>query len=395
MTGLGVILSRVKHCVDRHLGFSYAGRIMAREIKKVELKTVDDTAVDKGQVFRLNPGFSKVEPEPLIRIEPAQEPSTKLEVGKIDPASQRSYEPGIEALIEQEPLVIEESESNWGDAKSSKLPLPWGWFALVGAVLLSAVLWSLSNLNQAKPQLDQIKVTTQALIAEEDVADKDAKRTVENVENALQHFCEATSIEELLPVLRDAERVRPLMENYYAKNRFAILGDVEIKALQPLTLGRRANFWVASIQTVSGMKKNILMEETASGEVQVDWETYVCYQPMPWGEFVTNRPGGTSLDFRVYANPDQFFSHEFNNSEQWDCYRLTALDSEETLFGYAQAGSETAEILENHFQIHGANPSALILRLRLPEGLESRRGVVIEKVLSSRWLYIEAPDDDS
>jgi hypothetical protein len=37
----------------------------------------------------------------------------------------------------------------------------------------------------------------------------------------------------------------------------------------------------------------------------------------------------------------------------------------------------------------------LILRLMVPEGLQSRRGVVIEKVMSPRWIYLEPPDPGS
>jgi hypothetical protein len=298
-------------------------------------------------------------------------------------------------LIDQDTGGIDESETGWGATDQSRRPMPWGWFALVGVILVSAVIWSLSNINRSKTQLDHIRATTQTLIAEEDDAEKDALRTVERVESTMRHFFRAESMEEMLPLVRQPERVAPLMKDHYARNRFTAMGEFQINGLQPVTLGRKANFWMASVKTKDGLQKNLLIEETDAGEVLIDWETHVCYQPMPWDEYATKRPVGTSLDFRVHANPDQFFSHEFTNSTQWRCYRLTALDSEETLFGYAPAGSETAEILENHFRVNGSNPSALILRLRLPEGLESRRGVVIEKVLSSRWLYIEPPSDGS
>ena len=38
---------------------------------------------------------------------------------------------------------------------------------------------------------------------------------------------------------------------------------------------------------------------------------------------------------------------------------------------------------------------SLILRIGIPEGLQSRSGVVIEKLVSPRWLYIEEPDSGS
>ena len=51
------------------------------------------------------------------------------------------------------------------------------------------------------------------------------------------------------------------------------------------------------------------------------------------------------MDFRVYVEADNFYSHEFADSDQWMSFRLTALDSEETLFGYARPDSAEARRL--------------------------------------------------
>jgi hypothetical protein len=100
------------------------------------------------------------------------------------------------------------------------------------------------------------------------------------------------------------------------------------------------------------------------------------------------------LDFRVYAEADNFFSHEFADSNRWACFRLTALDSDVPLFGYAPAGGEVATTIQQLLQQNAGHRSSLILRLSIPEGLQSRSGVMIEKVLSPRWLYIESPASD-
>lgn len=90
--------------------------------------------------------------------------------------------------------------------------------------------------------------------------------------------------------------------------------------------------------------------------------------------------------------PDHFYSHEFADSDQWTCFRLTALNSEETLFGYARVDSpEAAEILRQ-VQLNRGGGVSLILRLVVPDGLASRRGVVIEKVRNARWIYLDPPD---
>ena len=100
------------------------------------------------------------------------------------------------------------------------------------------------------------------------------------------------------------------------------------------------------------------------------------------------------MDFRVYAEPDNFFSHEFADPVQWDCYRITALDSDETLFGYCRKTDESAPLIRAVIDATPTRKASLILRLGIPTGLQSRRGVVIEKLLSPRWLYLDAPDDE-
>jgi hypothetical protein len=370
---------------------------MAREIKKVELRPVDDGPVDKRPVLLLKPGSTKVMPEPLVRIDPPSkpEPDTRLEIPQNDGLPHRSHEPGIDELFGQEPVGDYESEADWGENERSRTPLPWGWFVLVGVILLGGVLWSLSHVNMAKEQLEHIKVDTVMRLDEEEAANIDAAKTISRIEQAIRSFHAAASIEELLPLVRHPERVRPLMDDHYGRNPFVVTGEVEIKLFQPLTLGNQADFWMSSVRTDAGVSRNLLLEVTGSGEVLADWETAVCYQPMPWDQYARERPGGTTMDFRVYVSPDVFHSHEFGNSNQWRCYRLTALDSEETLFGYAPAGSETARHLEQLFLRPDSPQVSMILRLRLPAGLNSRRGVVIEKVLSNRWLYLEPPGNDS
>jgi hypothetical protein len=165
-----------------------------------------------------------------------------------------------------------------------------------------------------------------------------------------------------------------------------------VRVLQPLTLDNRTNFWIASVVLANGQMHNLVIEIDGDGKPLIDWETLVCDQPRPWDEFALERPAGTSLDFRVYVERDMFFSHEFADSDRWLCFRLTALESEETLFGYVAVDSVEAQTLVGLLEANAGRKTSMILRLGIPEGLQSRRGVMIEKVISPRWLYLDPPD---
>ena len=132
------------------------------------------------------------------------------------------------------------------------------------------------------------------------------------------------------------------------------------------------------------------MEQAEDGRVFVDWETQVCYQPMSWEDFIKKRPTGESLDFRVYLQPDfgGFFSHEFSDEEKWSVYRLTTKGSDDYLFGYALKGSELGEKLIKLSRANRGYPVALFLKLRIPEGTTSPRGVIIDEVICERWARV-------
>jgi len=216
---------------------------------------------------------------------------------------------------------------------------------------------------------------------------------IDTIEKAIKQFVEAPTIDERLKLSRQPERVRPLMEKFHGESQARNLSEPidEILALQPVTLDNVASFWMASITLKNKQKRKLILEVMPSGDVRIDWETFVCYQPMKWDDFALRRPQGTSLDFRVYIEPDNFFSHEFANSAQWNSFRLTALDSEEVVFGYSAVGNETSKALLEMISQSGGQRVSVILRLSIPDGLQSRKGVIIEKLICNRWIFVNDP----
>ena len=149
---------------------------------------------------------------------------------------------------------------------------------------------------------------------------------------------------------------------------------------------------MTSVELANQITRVVVIEIDAQGEPRIDWETLVCYQPMKWDDFATRRPVGISYDFRVYLERDHFFSHEFVRSEEWNCFRLTALDSDETLFGYAKVNEQVSQDILASLEQNQGEKASVIIRVSIPENLQSRRGVVIEKLISHRWLYLDPPE---
>lgn len=372
-----------------------SGAAMARERKPIELRPVEEAPIREEEIVRLEKDavVVKVVQE---RVETRPAPEARLEVPDHSEAeTKRTHEPGVEVLIEGETATSLADEHSWGSTEAAKNPLPWGWFALLGVALAGAVVWSVSRMVEGKGEVTEARQEADTKVTTAEMSDDKLAAQLDRLEAVVRKYCEASTVEEMARWVRHSERVRPLMDKYYAANPLQPLGFRRQKDFQGAMLGAKTSFWVVKVETGAGKTKALLVEEAEDGTFGVDWETAVVYQPMPWDEYAKTRPKGSRLDFRVHVTRDNFFSHEFANADQWACYRLNIPGSEETLWGYVPKGGQRDMILANLLD-HNPDPNkaaAVVLRLSLPEQLESRRGVIIDKVLSTRWLYIETPED--
>ena len=365
---------------------------MAREEKRFELRPVDDAADLKAPVIRLESAETSLR-EPLVRLGKPVEAkvSQRLEVPDRDDFESRTHQPGIEALIETEPANPDFMEHEWGRNSTYRKAIPWGWFVLIGLILGGGIIWSLSGVKEADIQAHKIRVETQSLVGNDAKEELEAAQLIDGMDAITRRFFETTRIEDLTKLVRHPQRVRPLMDRYYGGKPIPLNRVVRTNLFQPVTLDNRSNFWMATVELADHSSRNLVLEILDSGEPRIDWETLVCYQPMEWDSFATSRPAGVSLDFRVYLEPDNFFSHEFADSTRWNCYRLTALNSDETLFGYAKADEDIAKSIDALLSQNHGRKTSVILRVSIPQGIQSRRGVVIEKLLNPRWLYVNPP----
>jgi hypothetical protein len=304
----------------------------------------------------------------------------------------RTHQPGIDSLIEAGPSAPELMEADWGKQATHHRNIPWGWFVLLGLMLTGAAIWSLSRIREADDQADQILVATQSTLADDAKEDLEAGQLIDRIEAVTRSYFETTDPETLASYVRLPERITPLMTRHYGGKPISENPVLRTALLQPLTLDNRANFWMHSVELKNHEQRNLIIEILDSGEPKIDWETLVCHQPMKWDDFARQRPTGVSLDFRVYLEKDHFFSHEFADADRWNCFRLTALDSEETLFGYAKTTDPVTADLLALLQQSGGQRVAVIVRVNVPEGLQSRRGIVIEKLMCPQWIYLDSPD---
>jgi len=372
---------------------------MSRPSKPIQVRPVDNLHAEPVSVVRLKTGpedeFKDIEAPVLIG--PGSEytgPKIRVKLPLRDDLETRSNEPGVETLIDPEPPAQELIENAWGDPIKNTKPIAWGWFAILAIVMTTGILWSIYKIEKSEDQIRVINEEAKTLLSKDEEEQRNAAHLIDQMEATLRKFHSATTINSLAALVRHPERVRPLMEEYYDEKPIPISRLRSISSMTPLTLNNRADFWLATVKLSGDISKNIIMQITDNGEALIDWETYVCYQPMDWTDYVNHHPAGTTMDFRVYARLDNFFSHEFNNPTQWLCYQLNAQGSDEFLYGYVDATSETAREMLIAMSRKSSDAASLILQLYIPEHLESKRGVIINKVVCDDWLFVDPPKDE-
>lgn len=231
-------------------------------------------------------------------------------------------------------------------------------------------------------------------VAQDEEKEKSALEFVDGVEKAARAYLAADTLEEILPWVRDADRVGPMIEAEWRVRPKRSLRFERMTMFHPQEIGGHT-FWVLGIDVEGGGSEMMIAEPDGAGGARIDWETHVCHQPMDWDRYIAERPAGEAFEFRVRAALDQQFSHEFSDSGRWVCFHLGAKDSEGHVFGYAAVGSEEARVLSELVLASQSREVPVILRLRIPADCRSPRGAVIERVVAKQWLRLDGVTTDA
>ncbi len=130
------------------------------------------------------------------------------------------------------------------------------------------------------------------------IEDMEAKR--DKISRTVETFFAAPNVEAKLPFVRDPDRVKPLMQDYYSREP---MGPVKWRGLGRLVRvdepGYRFGYVQAQFDGVPPL--TLIIEEMKDGAFRVDWECLVRYGEMSWSDFLQRRPTEAKL-MRVKAS---------------------------------------------------------------------------------------------
>ncbi len=281
-------------------------------------------------------------------------------------------------------------ERVWEERRLGWLIAPIGWIGLVGLLIAGFGYWTLTRIVGGERHLAAETERLGSRLRDNRREEEAARSLLAQVEARVRAYLAADQVEEKLKYVRHPERVRPHLERYYQSHELKGVELESIQELHPVTIGRRPFFFLRA-RDIGGGTHALILEDGLEGGVRFDWESEVCYQPMPFDEFIARRPL-EAMDFRVYLEVDRHYAYEFADQERYQSLYLTTRDSDEHLFGYVERGSEVADALRRFVERHGAGKKLpAYLRLRFLPDSRAPRGVLVEAMLAPRWTLSGDP----
>jgi hypothetical protein len=204
-------------------------------------------------------------------------------------------------------------------------------------------------------------------------------------ESLLARYWGARSWQQRLSLVRQSDRVKPLMQTYYegqggsdpmpgalrGKGRFLI---DQTEVLHFSFDSARAN----------GVLEVALVRDTG-GAFRIDWESCVGYGDKTFVQMRLQRPT-EPIVLRVMAKLDDYYNFEFDDPEVFVCTKLASPDGGYSLFGYARRDSEVGQWLER--ELVGQGVRGLALEVAYPANAQSDQCLEIRRVLADRWLLL-------
>lgn len=197
-----------------------------------------------------------------------------------------------------------------------------------------------------------------------------------------EKFLAATSVDQILPLIRDSENIREKIYAYYpdgkikatAISKFNVSGQVSYKN----------TFAAVSILTTDFEVVQLAFFDDKDG-LKIDWESWVGWSEMPWEKIIESKPQNPIL-IRAKLTTIDYYNFGFADDSKWRAYRLLSPDGAHTLFGYIERNS----LLDERLRPPEKSVSAAVtLKILFPEGKDQRNQVVIHDMISDGWVLPE------
>jgi hypothetical protein len=193
-------------------------------------------------------------------------------------------------------------------------------------------------------------------------------------------FLEATSIDELLPLVRDPQRAKPRMQREYPQGRIEPPGLAKFNGNGNVGFGEAVA--LVEVRTRNFESRQLAFAETREG-LKIDWESWTGWSDLTWPALLASRPTQAQV-FRVIVKRVDYYNFGFADDKKWQSYRLESRGGEYMIYGYVERGST----LEGKIQLTPeVDRVPMILKIRFPaDAATSSNQVLIDEVVADGWV---------
>ncbi|RYD36514.1 MAG: hypothetical protein EOP86_05765, partial [Verrucomicrobiaceae bacterium] len=205
-------------------------------------------------------------------------------------------------------------------------------------------------------------------------------------------FCRTENPRDLRTVIRDPERVAPLIREYYGSEGRTWLPIPVGDPIDPSKFSTDKNWVAFELPLPDFQFRSMAVQKTPQG-YKVDWESFVAYSELSWKDLREKRPRTPTL-MRVILRPVGYFNNDFPSEDTHRCFQLRDEHRENVIYGYVKRGSDTERRMQE--MMINAREMNAIVRVAYPEKSTTANQVEIAEVVDKGWvLGKDAPSPSS
>lgn len=252
--------------------------------------------------------------------------------------------------------------------------------AALFSFIVAGVVFSMNRGGKAvAPPVTTPVVAETKPLAAPPVVERSEASVLAEAEPLARKFLEATTVDELLPLVRNPAVAEARMRAFHPDGKVVAPGLSEFNSGGSVSI--RGKFVSLAVMTRDHEERSLAFMETPHG-LKIDWESWVGWSDISWEAFLTSKPVDGHV-FRVTVSAVDYYNFGFTDESKWRSYRLLSADREHSIYGYVEKGS----LLEHRIHIDGdAKSAALMLSLKFPAGATSNSQVEIERLVAEGWV---------
>jgi len=209
------------------------------------------------------------------------------------------------------------------------------------------------------------------------------------VERVVEAFLESDSVDGIEKLIRDPDRVKPLMLGYYKGQEVEPVGYRSFDQLQVLVYQGDQEY-LTGIVTMRDFSSNriALFAQEIDGveKYVVDWESWVGYSEKTPELARAEKPTEPFM-VRAILSSGSYFNYGFSDDSKWHAYNMEFQNSDDTFLAYTMIGSDVDSSLRSIWA-NNEMTGVFTIKVRYPKDARAGNQVEIVEVIDSSWFSI-------